>query len=340
MVKVSNDTRILDGCTPDTLPLDELLSFGRPTVLKGIARRWALVDAGLRSADDAMNYLRSFYNGKILSASFAAPQAAGRLFYNDDFTRLNFEARRTKLGDVLDEIRAHLDDEMAPTVYIGSTLIDSYLPGLRKENDLGFAVFGVDAPPAIWIGNRTIASCHYDAPNNIACVAVGRRRFTMFPPSQVANLYPGPLELNPGGQAVSLVDFRNPDFERFPRFREALEAGYSATLEPGDAIFVPSMWWHHVEGLSSFNTLVNYWWSSSPKYVPSPMSSLYHAIWSIRDRPEVEKEAWRQVFEYYVFGPSSRAGEHLPEQARGLLGPIDEARARQIRAMLLGSLNR
>jgi cupin-like protein len=340
MVKVSNDARILDGCTPDTLPLAELLSFGRPTVLKGIARRWGLVDAGLRSADDAMNYLRSFYNGKVLSASFAAAQVDGRLFYNDDFTRLNFEARRTKLGDVLDEIRAHLDDEQAPTVYIGSTLIDSYLPGLRSENDLGFAQFGVDAPPAIWIGNRTIASCHYDAPNNIACVAVGRRRFTMFPPDQVANLYPGPLELNPGGQAVSLVDFRNPDFERFPRFREALEAGYCATLEPGDAIFVPSMWWHHVEGLSPFNTLVNYWWSSSPKYVPSPMSSLYHAIWSIRDRPEVEKEAWRQVFEYYVFGPSSRAGEHLPEQARGLLGPIDEARARQIRAMLLGSLNR
>ena len=262
MVKVSNDTRILDGCTPDTLPLDELLSFGRPTVLRGIARRWGLVEAGLSSVDDAMSYLRSFYNGKVLSASFAAPQADGRLFYNDDFTRLNFEARRTKLGDVLDEIRTHLDDELAPTVYIGSTLIDSYLPGLRKENDLGFAEFGVDAPPAIWIGNRTIASCHYDAPNNIACVAVGRRRFTMFPPSQVENLYPGPLELNPGGQAVSLVDFRNPDFAKFPRFRAALEAGYSATLEPGDAIFVPSMWWHHVEGLSPFNTLVNYWWSS------------------------------------------------------------------------------
>jgi hypothetical protein len=340
MIEVSNVTRVLEGCTPEAPPVDELLSFGRPTVLKGIARRWGLVEAGLRSADDAMNYLRSFYNGKVLSASFAAPQTDGRLFYNTDFTKLNFEARRTRLGDVLDEIRAHLDESQPPTMYIGSTLIDSYLPGLRKDNDLGFAACGVDAPPAIWIGNRTIASCHYDAPNNIACVAVGRRRFTMFPPDQVPNLYPGPLELNPGGQAVSLVDFRNPDFERFPRFREAIQSGYSATLEPGDAIFVPAMWWHHVEGLSPFNTLVNYWWSSSPKYVPSPMSSLYHAIWSIRDRPEAEKEAWRQVFEYYVFGPSSRAGEHLPEQARGLLGPIDETRARQIRAMLLGSLNR
>jgi len=340
MIKVSNEVRVIEGCSPGALPLDELLSGGRPVVLKGLVRNWRLVEAGLRSVDDAMGYLRSFYNGKLLSASFAAPQVGGRLFYNEDFTRLNFEARRTQLGIVLDEIKAHIDDAQPPTIYIGSTLIDSYLPGMRQENDLGFAAFGVDAPPAIWIGNRTVASCHYDAPNNIACVAVGRRRFTMFPPSQVDNLYPGPLELNPGGQAVSLVDFSNPDFDRFPRFKEALSAGYSVLLEPGDAIFVPSMWWHHVEGLSSFNTLVNYWWSTSPKHVPSPMSSLYHAIWSIRDRPEAEKEAWRQVFEYYVFGPSSRAGEHLPEQARGLLGPIDENRARQIRAMLLNSLNR
>jgi hypothetical protein len=340
MINVSNEVRVIEGCSPEALPLEELLASGRPALLKGLVRSWGLVQAGLRSVDDAMDYLRSFYNGKVLSASFAPPQIAGRLFYNDDYTRLNFEARRTQLGNVLDEIKAHLDDAAPPTMYIGSTLIDSYLPGMRKDNDLGFAAFGVDAPPAIWIGNRTVASCHYDAPNNIACVAVGRRRFTMFPPSQVDNLYPGPLELNPGGQAVSLVDFTQPDFDRFPRFREALAAGCSALLEPGDAIFIPSMWWHHVEGMSSFNTLVNYWWTTAPKHVPSPMSSLYHAIWSIRDRPEAEKEAWRQVFEYYVFGPSSRAGEHLPEQARGLLGPIDENRARQIRAMLLNSLNR
>jgi len=340
MVNVSNEVPVVEGCDPDKLPLEELLAAARPVVLRGIARRWGLVEAGLRSVDEAMTYLRGFYNDKMLSASFAAPGVAGRLFYNDDYTQLNFEARRTKLGDVLDAIRTHLEDENPPTVYIGSTIVDSYLPGFRTQNDLGFAALGVDAPPAIWIGNRTIASCHFDAPNNIACVAVGRRRFTLFPPSQIVNLYPGPMELNPGGQTISLVNFSNPDFERFPRFREALEAGYQALLEPGDAIFVPSMWWHHVEGLSSFNTLVNYWWTTAPKYVPSPMSSLYHALWAIRDRPAAEKEAWRQVFEYYVFGPSARAGEHLPERARGLLGPIDDTRARQIRAMLLNSLNR
>jgi hypothetical protein len=46
------------------------------------------------------------------------------------------------------------------------------------------------------------------------------------------------------------------------------------------------------------------------------------------------------VFDYYVFGPADRAGEHLPEAARGILGPITETQARHIRALLINKLNR
>jgi hypothetical protein len=272
--------------------------------------------------------------------SYGEPQIRGRPFYSDDFTELNCVVRRNPLDQVLSEIAAHLHDEQPPTYYVASLLVDSCLPGMRSGNDLAFAPHGIDAPPTIWIGTRTIASCHYDAPNNIACCAVGRRRFTLFPPEQIVNLYPGPLDPTPGGQAVSVVDFERPDLTTYPRFAAALAAGQSAELEPGDAIFVPSMWWHHVEGLSPFNTLINYWWSSTPAYIPTPMHALYHALWAIRDRPEREKLAWKEVFEYYVFGPADRAGAHLPEQARGLLGRVDETRARQIRAMLINKLNR
>jgi hypothetical protein len=137
-----------------------------------------------------------------------------------------------------------------------------------------------------------------------------------------------------------VVDFAAPDFQRYPRFREALASGQSAVLEPGDAIFIPSLWWHHVQGLEPFNVLINYWWSSVPAYMPTPMHALYHALWTIRDRPEREKQAWREIFDYYVFGPAGLAGEHLPASARNVLGPIDEVLARQLRAMLIGKLNR
>jgi hypothetical protein len=327
-------------CRPGVLPLDELLAAGQPMVLRGVARDWGLVQAGQRGMHAAMDYLRDHYNGQPVTYSYGAPEIAGRPFYNDDFTALNIEVRRSPLGEVLDAIAAHAEDARPPTYYMASLLVDTRLSGLRAHNDFDFAANGIQAPPSIWIGNRVTASCHYDAMENIACCAVGRRRFTVFPPEQVANLYPGPLEPTPGGQAVSVVDFANPDFERYPRFREALAAARTVVLEPGDAIFIPNLWWHHVQGLEPFNVLVNYWWNGAPAYIPAPMHALYHALWSLRDRPEREKQAWRALFDYYVFGDAQRAGEHLPPQARNLLGPIDEMLARQLRAMLINKLNR
>lgn len=340
MVEVAAKVAERDDCRPDALPLAELLEAGRPVVLRGLVRDWSLVGAGLESPRAAMEHLRAHYNGRPVQYSWGPPETAGRPFYNEDFTALNCEVRRSGLDQVLEELAGYMDDPRPPTYYVASLLVDTVLPGLRASNDLDFAAHGVQAPPSIWIGNKVTASCHYDAPNNIACCVVGRRRFTVFPPDQIANLYPGPLEPTPGGQAVSVVDFDAPDFERYPRFRQAIEAGQSAVLEPGDAIFIPSLWWHHVQGLETFNVLVNYWWGSMPAWVPTPMHALYHAMWTIRDRPEREKQAWRGIFDYYVFGPGAQAGEHLPEPARNMLGPVDELLARQLRAMLLGRLNR
>jgi len=328
------------GERADALPLAELLAGGEPVVLRGLMRDWPLVQAGLRSPAVAMDYLRGHYDGRTLQYSFGAPEVRGRPFYSEDFSALNFEVRRGGLDELLAGIAAAAGLPQPPTYYLASLPVDDALPGFRAANDVDFAAHGVAPRTSIWIGNRVVASCHYDAPNNLACCAVGRRRFTLLPPTQIGNLYPGPLEPTPGGQAVSVVDFAQPDLVRYPRFREALRHARSAVLEPGDALFIPSLWWHHVESLDSFNVLVNYWWSSVPAWVPTPVPALYHAMWAIRDRPQAEKEAWREVFDYYVFGPGERAGEHLPPAARQILGPIDETLARQLRAMLLAMLNR
>ncbi len=331
------ETQVLTGVAPDAIPYAELLEAQQPAILKGVARDWPLVRTGLESPGAAIAYLKRFDGGRPVTVFTGAPEIAGRFFYNDAVTAMNFEAARLPLGEALDRAGG------APAIYIGSTDLDLYLPGLGAENRLTLNDPMFEANPpivSIWIGNRTTAAAHYDMSNNIACCMVGRRRFTLFPPDQVANLYPGPLEPTPGGQVVSMVDLNNPDYARYPRFAEAEATGQVAELEPGDILFYPALWWHQVEALDGFNAMINYWWNTSPAFIDTPQTTLLHALLSLRDRPEAEKAGWRALFDYYVFGPAERAGAHLPEAARGNLAPIDEIKARRLRATLLNRLNR
>jgi hypothetical protein len=342
MAAAAKPVQRFGGIAPDAIPFDDLLAGGRPAILEGIARDWPIVERGAQSPRAAIDYLAGFDGGRTIVGYTGAPEINGRFFYNEAMTGLNFEAKRIPLTDFLETIAAHLDEEAPPSFYIGSTDLDLYLPGFAAENALprGNSIFAHDPLASIWIGNRTVASAHYDMSNNLAVCVVGHRRFTLFPPDQIANLYPGPFQPTPGGQVVSMVDVGDPDLDRYPRFAEALAAAEVAELAPGDALFYPAMWWHHVEALDRFNAMVNYWWNPSPSFVDTPMTTLLHALLSLRDRPEAEKQAWRGLFDYYVFGPPDRPAAHLPEHARGVLGTLDEPAARRLRAELLQRLNR
>ena len=340
---VGRRAQVLEDDLKGTLDLGSLVASGLPAIVKGAASHWPLVQAGLRSPEAAMSYLRSFDCGKPVTAYLGASAINGRFHYNEAVTGMNFSAERMTLGVFLDRLRDHREDGNPPALYIGSTDVDEYLPGLRDDNDLAPSddLFARHPPLAsVWIGNRTIAATHYDMSNNAAVCVAGRRRFTLFPPDQVGNLYPGPLEPTPGGQVVSMVDLGAPDLDRYPRFSEALRHAEVADLEPGDVLVYPALWWHNVEALSPFNILVNYWWNAAPAHADTPMNTLLHALLSLRDRSDGEKQAWRAMFDHYVFGPAATAGAHLPEGSRGALGPLDPAGARRLRAYLLNRFNR
>ncbi len=316
----------------------DLLTSEEPVVLRGFVDDWPLVAAGRTSLRDAVSYMKRYYDNATVGVWLADPDIEGRFFYNDDLSGFNYRPAMIKLGVVLDKLVEHAEDPRPPGIYVGSTTVDTSLPGLRTENDVDFGP--IDPLASIWIGNRGRIAAHYDLPDNLACNVVGRRRFTLFPPEQLENLYVGPLDFTPAGQAVSLVDFMNPDFERFPRFRTALDHALAADLEPGDALFVPSMWWHHVEAFDALNVLINYWWRQSPAHTGVPANALFHAIWCLRDLPPAQRAAWRNIFLHYVFDADEETAAHIPEARRGLLAPIDEVTARRLRAGLLNRLNR
>ena len=309
-----------------------------PLRLNGLVSGWPAVRECAASAESAARYLSGFWSKAPVTAYVGDASIDGRFFYNPEFTGFNFRAGKATLPQIFEKLTEPEGDERMATIYVGSTPVDEWLPGFRSQNDVRLPAD--DALVSFWLGNRTRISAHYDFPDNLACVVSGRRRFTLFPPDQVANLYVGPLDMTPSGQAISLVDFAAPDFERFPKFADAIEHGQTAVLQPGDAVFIPSMWWHHIESTAPFNLLVNYWWCSTPAAMGSPSEALLHAILAMRDLPPRQREACRSLFDHYVFNADESTCEHIPEAGRGWLAPLDEAAARRLRADLLNKLNR
>ena len=321
---------------------DEALDLVReadgPLVFRGLVADWPLVQKSRVSEQATDSYLRAAYDGSPVTAFISEANAGGRIFYTEGLADTNFRQIKTDLGWVLDRIREYEGDPASPVVYMGSMALAYCLPSIKEANSLSLP--GLEATVRIWIGNRSRVAAHYDVPENIACVCAGTRRFTLFPPDQLENLYVGPIDFTPAGQSISLVDLDAPDLDRYPRFAEALKHAQASELEPGDAIYVPSMWWHHVEGLDNFNILVNHWWRTCPNYLGAPQDALLHAILSIRDLPEEQRQAWRGIFDHYVFRADDASIEHIPADRRGVLGQLDETAARKLRSTLRNNLNR
>ena len=337
MLQIADNIREVGGVDPRALG-DELLASTEPVVIRGLVSHWPMVAAARESPAAAIRYLLGFYTDATVGAMLGAPDIEGRFFYNEDLSGFNFRPVKIRLDDVLAEIADYIDNPRPPAIYVGSTTVDAALPGFREYNDLDLGAR--NALASIWLGNRSRIAAHHDLPDNLACVVAGHRRFTLFPPEEVANLYIGPLDYTPAGQAISLVDFVKPDFARFPRFAQALEAARRTTLGPGDAIFIPSMWWHHIESLDGLNVLVNYWWRQSPAYMDSPIGALMYTLMTVRDLPPEQRTAWQGLFEHYVFDADDDTVAHIPEAARRSVGTLDEAAVREIRARLLQRLNR
>ncbi len=318
--------------------LDSLLDDARePFVLRGLVADWPLVAAAKRSARDVRRYLLDHARDRPFMVSIGPPGHDGRLFYDHDMA-MNFRAGTGKLADIFAGIDKGEQLGDIRTVYLASIDIPTHFDGLDEANpvDLGAR----DPLKSIWIGTRTRIAAHNDFPDNLACCVAGRRRFTLFPPDQFRNLYLGPIDHTPAGRVVSMVDFDAPDLAAHPRFVLAMAHALTVELEPGDAIFIPSMWWHHVEGLADFNILVNYWWRRTPAWLGQPQEALNHAILAIRDLPPEDKAIWRDLFDHYVFENDGGVIDHIPESARSILAPLTPETAGRLRAFLLRTLSR
>jgi hypothetical protein len=319
----------------------DILADKRPAVLRDIAGNWPAVRAGNESPEALARYLARFDAGAAVDALMTAPEIDGQVFYNDTMSGFNFHRNRLPLSAIAEQVLRYARFPKSPAVAAQSALIRDCLPGFDQENRLDLVDHGV--LPRIWLGNRITTPTHVDEWNNIGCVVAGRRRFTLFPPEQISNLYIGPLDFAPTGAAMSLVSLRDPDFERYPRFREALGSAQTATAGPGDAVFIPPLWWHHVESLEPFNVLVNYWWhdvAGDGAGADSAFDALLHGILSIRALPAATRRGWGALFEHYVFGAGAGVVDHIPQERHGVLGELSAEQLAALRAHLMRRLAR
>lgn len=310
----------------------EIFPANRPAVLRGLLRDWPAVQAGRHSRTSVVDYLKRCDNGGTVNAFVGPPQIKGRFFYSDDFQGFNFESIDVSVSTALDNLVSLAEASQPPAVALQAIHVPGIMPSFLADNTM--PLLDTDIAPRIWIGNRSIVATHFDNNHNIACVVSGRRRFTVFPPDQVRNLYIGPLLRTPGGSPISIVDLRAPDHTRFPKFGQALESAREAVLEPGDAIYIPILWWHGVESLEPLNVLVNYWWNDANSAHHKPILSLIHSMVLMSGLPADQRESWRTFFDYFAFQADGDPGAHLPPDLLDVFGDLSSEHRDQIIAFI------
>jgi len=310
----------------------DYLSAQQPVVIRGLISHWPIVGNFEKASKILSQYASSNYYSVVESPA----SMGGQIGYSDDLTKLNFKRKLVEFSQVRDTLAKLSELEHVKTFAIQSAFVDSHFEGL--EHHLSQPIF-TSSRPRIWIGNRTKVAAHFDDSDNLACVTTGRRRFTLFPPDQIANLYVGPIDNTPAGTPVSIAHQLNGSDTT--KINTANSHAWYAELEPGDAIFIPTLWWHQVEALDDINVLVNFW-SGGAIADPSQLASfdaLLHALMTIGQLPKAKREAWSAMFDHYIFGDLDANHGHIPEHAKGVLLGIDDQQRRMLARHLVDKLS-
>lgn len=305
----------------------------RPAVLRGAMRDWPMVRAAADSAEALTDYLRPFVTAVPATAFVGEPMIAGRYSYSEDLEGFNFERCEMDLSSAIDRILASAETPGAKSIYVGSLPAETHLPGLADHNPAPMLPRNI--LPRVWIGNASHVSCHFDTYDNLACAVTGRRRFTLYPPEAIASLYVGPIDHTMAGQPVGLADGSDLGDPRYPLFDALRGQAIAVDLGPGDALYLPKLWWHRVEATAPFNMLVNYWWDGFSPGPDAPYTSMLLAMLTIAERPPRERAAWGAFFDHYVFRPNGHPLAHLPESRHGILGPFSGGGYGRIRSYVM-----
>jgi len=301
--------------------LETIRPLQRPALMRGVVRHWPAVAQAGQGDAAILRYIQERAVPGEVDVIVAPPAVDGRLSYSPDLSGLNFLRGRSHLGPFFKRLLRDRGMARPHSLALQSAPVPTLLPGFEGENAL--EIVPDTAIPRIWIGNALHVATHADLSENVAVNVAGRRRFTLFPPEAISHLYVGPIEFTPAGPLTSLADPTRPDFNRFPEFEKALASALVADLEPGDALYIPFYWWHHVQSLEAINVLVNYWWRDpTEKRTANPLEAVINLMALANALPQDQRRAMEAMLRYYVLREGVPPAGHIPTPARGVLGDV------------------
>ena len=244
-----------------------------PVVFRGAVSHWPAITKWTSS------YLKSLVGDKQVDVAVTPNGYADAV--REDLDRFVMpHEEKMKIGELLDVLDGQRNHPGICYLQKQNSNFTSEYPELwdDAETELPWATGAFGAQPDavnLWIGDaRAVTSMHKDHYENLYCVVRGRKRFTLLPPTDLP-LIPygtyksGRYRLREDG-SFSVVDAEDhgevpwipidplqPDLERWPSYANAHPL--VADLEPGDVLYLPSLWFHHVE--QQQNTIaINFWY--------------------------------------------------------------------------------
>lgn len=216
-----------------------------PVVLRGLVRSWPACRT---------------WSPASLAARFAAQPVEVMRVDNDEQRGASPYRERSVMP--FGELVARLAEPAGGDLYLvaqNRLLADPAFDALWADMDLAPDWFDASARTthvSLWMSPQgAVTPLHYDMQNTLLAQVHGTKRVIVASPTDTPHLYKGPV-------GYSLADPEPSASAAFPRLAQA--ALYETELAPGDALFLPGEWWHHVRSLtpSISLSLNNFAWSS------------------------------------------------------------------------------
>lgn len=319
--------------------LAEVIAPGVPVILEGALARWPW-----KRPDALLRRLRQLAGHRTVMTSWAPVTNDGLLSYAErDGTGKTWTDAPARFATFLDDIEAAARAPGAAIRYLQSAVIGRELPELAPLFPMPLLAEAElrQQSPRLWIGSGGHrVGLHYDVDDNLHCVVAGGKRFLLYPPSSLPDVYLGALDASPAGAPTALVDPLRPDLRAYPRFAAAAARAQVAELAPGDALYLPAYWLHHVES-RGVNVAVNYWWSElSADERAAAESAWTHGLLALRNLPPRWRERYHLLFAHFVFQAHGDPYAHLPVAEQGRAGAPTPERTRALRDQLRRELSR